>query len=109
RRRHPYPCARAARARTGAARMTRIAVVPLLAGLLVLSGCARQVPEALGTLEYDRITLPAPASERIVDIAVREGERVAAGARVLTLERTRGDAQLAAAQAEVARQREALA
>ncbi|MCD9005296.1 HlyD family efflux transporter periplasmic adaptor subunit [Luteimonas sp. XNQY3] len=76
--------------------------------LLVLAGCAREPVQALGTLEYDRIVLPAPASERIVDISVREGQRVEAGARVLTLERTRGDAQLAAAQADVARQREAL-
>ena len=73
-----------------------------------LAGCARAPAEALGTLEYDRITLPAPAAERIVDIAVREGERVEAGARLLTLEHTRGDAQLAAAQSDVARQREAL-
>lgn len=78
-----------------------------LAGLL-LAACARTPPQALGTLEYDRITLPAPAAERIVDIAVREGQRVEAGERVLTLERTRGDAQLAAAQADVARQRQAL-
>lgn len=83
-----------------------IAAVALVA--FALAGCARAPVEALGTLEYDRITLPAPAAERIVDIAVREGERVEAGARVLTLEHTRGDAQLAAAQADVARQREAL-
>lgn len=83
-----------------------IAAVALVA--FALAGCTRAPAEALGTLEYDRITLPAPAAERIVDIAVREGERVEAGARVLTLEHTRGDAQLAAAQADVARQREAL-
>ncbi|MCD9032285.1 HlyD family secretion protein [Luteimonas sp. Y-2-2-4F] len=89
--------------------MTRPILVPVLAlaGLL-LAACARTPPQALGTLEYDRITLPAPAAERIVDIAVREGARVEAGERVLTLERTRGDAQLAAAQADVARQRQAL-
>ncbi|MCD9029757.1 HlyD family efflux transporter periplasmic adaptor subunit [Luteimonas sp. BDR2-5] len=75
---------------------------------MLLAGCAQAPPQALGTLEYDRIALPAPAAERIVDIAVHEGERVEAGARLLTLERTRGDAQLAAVQADVARQREAL-
>jgi HlyD family secretion protein len=78
----------------------------VLAALLVLAGCAPEPDQALGTLEYDRITLPAPAAERIVDIAVREGERVEAGTRILSLEHTRGDAQLAAARAEVARQRE---
>ncbi|WP_024890971.1 HlyD family secretion protein [Luteimonas huabeiensis] len=87
-------------------RSPRLFLAPLLAGLL--AACAPTAPQALGTLEYDRITLPAPAAERIVDIAVREGQRVEAGARVLTLERTRGDAQLAAARAEVARQRQAL-
>ncbi|WP_202841133.1 HlyD family secretion protein [Luteimonas saliphila] len=85
----------------------RVAVA--LAGLLWLAGCGEDPAAALGTLEYDRIALPAPAAERIVDIAVREGERVEAGARILTLERTRGDAQLAATEAEVARHREALA
>lgn len=86
------------------------ALLPIaLVALCVLAGCAEPPAQALGTLEYDRIALPSPAAERIVDIAVREGERVAAGARILTLEHTRGDAQLAAAEADVARQREALA
>jgi HlyD family secretion protein len=31
---------------------------------------ADDTPQALGTLEYDRITLPAPAAERIVAIDV---------------------------------------
>ncbi|TYT27632.1 HlyD family efflux transporter periplasmic adaptor subunit [Luteimonas viscosa] len=87
----------------------RLRAASLLAGLLCLAGCGEEPAAALGTLEYDRIALPAPAAERIVDIAVREGERVEAGARILTLERTRGDAQQAAAEADVARQREALA
>ncbi|MEN4903576.1 HlyD family efflux transporter periplasmic adaptor subunit [Luteimonas sp. TWI1437] len=89
--------------------MTRLAPIPILIFVVLLvAGCRREPPHALGTLEYDRITLPAPAAERIAEIAVREGQRVEAGERILTLERTRGDAQLAAAQAEVARQREAL-
>ena len=53
----------------------------LLTALLVaLSACGEAPPQALGTLEYDRITLPSPAAERIVDIRVREGEQVSAGA-----------------------------
>src|SRR5690606_30112413 len=44
----------------------------------------------------------------IASIEVREGERVEPGRRLLVLERTRGDAQLAAAEAEVARQRQLL-
>jgi HlyD family secretion protein len=81
-----------------------------VAGVLLLSlaGCREDGPQALGTLEYDRIALPAPVAERIVTIDVREGERVAAGARLLTLERTRTQAQAEAAHAEAQRQREAL-
>ncbi|MDH5835506.1 HlyD family secretion protein [Luteimonas kalidii] len=87
---------------------TRPPLALLVVALLALAACRDDAPQALGTLEYDRITLPAPAAERIADIAVREGERVEAGARILTLERVRGDAQLAVARADVARQREAL-
>lgn len=76
--------------------------------LLAIAGCKRSEPQMLGTLEYDRIALPAPAAERIVDIAVREGQQVPAGARILTLEQARGQAQLAAAQAQAARARDAL-
>lgn len=76
--------------------------------LVALAGCSPEAPQALGTLEYDRITLPAPAAERIVAIDVREGEQVAAGARLLTLERTRTAAQTRATRAEAQRQREAL-
>jgi len=87
--------------------MNRSAIACVL--VMLLAACSEPPPQALGTLEYDRIALPAPAAERIVDIAVREGERVEAGARVLTLEQVRGDAQLDAAQAEVGLRRQVLA
>lgn len=77
--------------------------------LAALSACSNDAPQALGTLEYDRITLPAPAAERIIAIGVREGERVAAGQPLLRLEATRTEATTTAAQAEAERQREALA
>lgn len=84
--------------------------VPLLMCFLVLAaGCSEAPPQALGTLEYDRITLPAPAAERIVAIEVREGERVHAGQLLLQLEATRSAATTEAAQADTQRQREALA
>lgn len=83
-------------------------LVAMVVVALMVTACGREPQQALGTLEFDRIALPSPAAERIVDIAVREGERVPAGARVLSLEQTRGDAQLAAAQAEVARQQQVL-
>lgn len=82
-------------------------LVPLFAALL-LAACAKDAAQALGTLEYDRVALPAPVAERIVSIDVREGQQVDAGARLLTLERTRTEAQTQAAQAEAQRQREAL-
>ena len=75
---------------------------------LLLAACAKETPQALGTLEYDRVTLPAPVAERIVAIDVREGQQVEAGARLLVLERTRTEAQAEAARAEAQRQREAL-
>jgi len=80
-------------------------VLPLV---LALAGCGSDVPHALGTLEYDRITLPAPEAERIVGIHVREGQQVGKGAPLLTLERTRADARLLATLADARRQREAL-
>ena len=77
--------------------------------LAMLSACSNDAPQALGTLEYDRITLPAPAAERIVAIDVREGERVTAGQSLLRLEATRTEATTSAAQSEAQRQRDALA
>jgi HlyD family secretion protein len=83
-------------------------IIALLPIALLLASCAKDPPQALGTLEYDRVALPAPVAEKIVSIDVREGQRVEAGARLLTLERTRAEAQADAAQAEAQRQREAL-
>ena len=84
------------------------AFAPLLFAALLLAGCGDEPAQALGTLEYDRVTLPAPAAERIVAIEVREGERVRAGQRLLRLEATRTNASTEALQAEAQRQRAAL-
>ena len=75
----------------------------LLTLLVVLcSGCGQQTPESLpGTLEWDRIALPAEASEPVLRWAVTEGEQVAAGALLLELDPRRQDARIAQAQAEV--------
>ena len=88
--------------------MNRSKIIAPLCIALSLAACAKDTPQALGTLEYDRITLPAPVAERIVAIDVREGQQVEAGARLLVLERTRTEAQAEAARAEAQRQREAL-
>lgn len=81
---------------------------PLLVAALLLAGCREDPAQALGTLEYDRVTLPAPAAERIVAIEVREGERVRAGQLLLRLEATRTGASTEALRAEAERQRAAL-
>ena len=81
----------------------------ILASIACLCACTKEPPQALGTIEYDRITLPAPAAERIVAIDVREGERVTVGQSLLKLELTRTQSELAAAEAQARRQREALA
>ena len=91
------------------ARPRERSLVLVLLGALLLAGCRDHAPQALGTLEYDRVTLPAPVAERIVSIDVREGQRVEADAKLLTLETTRTEAQAQAAQAQAQRQREALA
>lgn len=75
---------------------------------LLMVGCADKAPHALGTLEWDRITLPAPAAERITRIEVREGQQVAAGAPLLQLELTRTQSQLASSQAQAQQSRDVL-
>jgi HlyD family secretion protein len=73
-----------------------------------LPACRNDAPQALGTLEYDRITLPAPAAEKIVAIDVREGQRVKAGQRLLRLEPDRTKSNTDVARAEAQRQRATL-
>ena len=82
----------------------------LLLGLILLTaaGCRHDDAMAPGTLEYDRITLPAPAAERIVAVHVRAGETVKAGQPLLDLDPARTQANLDAALADVHRQQEAL-
>ena len=55
-----------------------VVVLPVLA---LVAGCARdQAVEVHGTVERDRLELIAESNERIVEIVVHEGDRVAAGA-----------------------------
>lgn len=81
----------------------------LVLAALVLAGCQRDTDDAPGTLEYDRITLPAPAGERIVAQHVRAGESVRVGQPLLDLDPAHTQANLDAALADVRRQQEALA
>jgi HlyD family secretion protein len=88
----------------------KILHVPALAFvLLALAACHNETPRALGTLEWDRITVPSPAAEKIVSVDVREGQRVKAGEVLLQLEATRTQSQLEATQAQAEQSRAALA
>lgn len=80
----------------------------LLAVGLALCACRQSPPQALGTLEYDRITLPAPAAERIVAMDVRDGQRVKQGQRLMQLDPSHTQAELAADEAQAQQQRELL-
>jgi HlyD family secretion protein len=70
-----------------------------------LCGCARDKgpPPLLGTLEWDRIAVPAEVSEPITQILAAEGDVVAADQLLLTLDPRRTQAQLDAAQADMQR------
>jgi HlyD family secretion protein len=77
---------------------------PCLFGLvlLLLAGCDQQASDVLpGTLEWDRLALPAEASDPVLRRAVAEGDRVAAGALLVELDPRRLDARVAQSQAEV--------
>ncbi len=76
---------------------------------LLLVACAEPPPQALGTLEWDRVTLPATASEPITAITVVEGQRVTPGTDLLTLDAARAEARIAAGLADVARLEQAVA
>lgn len=86
----------------------RLRALALVAIAVLLAACKEDPQQALGTLEFDRITLPAPVAEKIVRIDVREGQQVAAGAPLMRLELTRTQSQLAAAKAQAQQSRAAL-
>jgi HlyD family secretion protein len=67
-----------------------------------LAGCNRNgaPPPLLGTLEWDRIAVPAEVSEPITQILVKEGDLVEADQLLLTLDPRRTQAQLDAAKAD---------
>jgi HlyD family secretion protein len=57
------------------------------AGVALLAACSNDQPQqVLGTVERDRLELIAESNERIVGVAVREGDRVEAGALLVRQE-----------------------
>ena len=53
---------------------------------LLITGCESTPPEALGTLEWDRVNSRAVASEVISELFVRQGEKVSRGTVLLQLD-----------------------
>jgi HlyD family secretion protein len=73
----------------------------LLFLILLGSACEKQTPVILGTIEWDRISLPAPASEQITDIQITEGTLVTKGQVLMQLDTAHAKAKAAVAQNEV--------
>ncbi|NQD96723.1 biotin/lipoyl-binding protein, partial [Pseudomonas sp. CrR25] len=78
-------------------------LLPCLLCITLLAGCDRAGDHPLlGTLEWDRIGLPAEASETILGWHVAEGDQVEAGQLLLELDPRRQDARIAQVRGEVA-------
>ena len=86
--------------------LRRLACLP---ALLALGACHHGPEPLLGTLEWDRVAVPAEVSEPIMQILVKEGDTVAADQPILTLDPRRTQAQVDAASADVERMTAALA
>jgi HlyD family secretion protein len=71
--------------------------------MLLLTACAKDPgPDvALGTLERDRLELPAEAHEPIIAINVHEGDHVTEGQVLLKLDDLNGNARVASLRAQV--------
>ncbi len=71
---------------------------------VLTTACDREdINAVVGTLERDRIELIAEAQEPIIEIAVREGDRVEKGRLLLKLDDARLEAQVARTRAAAAR------
>lgn len=69
--------------------------------MLFIVACKKETPAMLGTLEWDRITLPATAAEPIVEVQVSEGAQLAKDQILLQLDASHAKARLATLQFEV--------
>ena len=84
----------------------------IAAGLLAaLSACSNSAPpdQVHGTLERDRVELVAESNEAIVEVAVREGDRVRVGDVLLRQEAGTMQPKLGQARATVAESERRLA
>lgn len=78
-------------------------ILPIVLALLTACG-QKQAAPLLGTLEWDRISLPAEASEPVASLAVAEGARVNAGDVLVTLDGRRMAARIAQSNAALTQQ-----
>lgn len=79
--------------------MLRVLWVMILS--TVLTACSENEALMRGTLEWNRITVPATTSEPILEMAVTEGENVKEGQLLVQLDPGHGKARLSASQSEV--------
>jgi len=70
-----------------------------------LAGCRRHEEVLLGSLEWDRVGVPAELSEPILTVDAHEGAAVKAGELLLKLDARRTEAKLAQAEANIALER----
>jgi HlyD family secretion protein len=84
-----------------AMRPTFILISLVASAALSLVGCRSDPPEALGTLEWDRVNGRAVASEVIVEVLAEEGERVVEGQPLLRIDARLQVAQVARLKAHV--------
>lgn len=84
---------------------TRRSLLPALLVGLVASGCEQSDSPLplVGTLERDRLELIAEGQEPIVEVLASEGERVAAGDRLMRLDASVYEAEIEAAEAALLR------
>jgi HlyD family secretion protein len=75
----------------------------MLTCLLILAACEQRAVGAVGQLVSDRIEITAEFAEPIINIDVKEGDLVEAGARLLQQDDQRIAARLAEVQAEISR------
>lgn len=80
----------------------------LVFSMLFFVACKKETPAMLGTLEWDRITLPATAAEPIVEVQVSEGAQLAKDQVLLQLDASHAKARMATLQYEADQAEQAL-
>lgn len=75
----------------------------LLAGLSLLQSCSSDAPSrVVGILQWERLELSNELNEKIIHLAVQEGDRVIKGQAIIIFDQRRMDADVENAQAVVA-------